>query len=57
MQASNMNTNAMDDTLAAVTMVKQIMTELCGVATEQEKVIIITKVVLRLLKNNANRNS
>jgi hypothetical protein len=57
MQASNMNTNAMDDTLAAVTMVKQIMTELCGSATEQEKVIIITKVVLRLLKNNANKNS
>jgi hypothetical protein len=43
MQPNNMNTNAMDDTLTAVTMVKQIMTELCGAVTEQEKVIIMTK--------------
>jgi hypothetical protein len=44
-------------TLAAVTMLKQIMTDLCGAAREQEKFIIIIKVVLRLLKNGANKSS
>jgi hypothetical protein len=56
MQAKNMKSNAMDDTPAAVTMVQQIMRELSGAATEQQKVIVITKVVLRLLKNNANNS-
>jgi hypothetical protein len=46
----------MDDTLAAFTMVKEIMTELCSAATEQEKFITVTKVVLRPLKNNVNKN-
>jgi hypothetical protein len=47
-RAKNVNNNAMDDTLTAVTMVQQITTELSGAATEQEKVIVITKMVLRL---------
>jgi hypothetical protein len=47
----------MDHTLAAITIVQQIMTELCGAATEQVIVIVITKVVLRLLKNNTNDSS
>jgi uncharacterized coiled-coil protein SlyX len=38
-------------------MVQQIMTELSGAVTEQEEVIGITKVVLGLLKNNANNSS
>jgi hypothetical protein len=54
MQAKNINSNAMDGTLATITMVQQIMTGLSGAVTEKEKVIIITEVVLRLLKNNAN---
>jgi hypothetical protein len=54
MQAKNMNGNAMDSTLTAVTLVQQIMTELSGAPIEQETAIIITKVVLRLLKNNDN---
>jgi hypothetical protein len=33
------------------------MKELSGVATEQNRVIVITKVVLRLLKNNVNNSS
>jgi hypothetical protein len=57
MQANNMYTNATDDTLAAVTMVKRLWQELCGAVTEQEKFINIMKVVLRLLKNNANKSS
>jgi hypothetical protein len=44
----------MDGTLAAKTMVQQSMTKLSGAETEQEKLFVVTKVVLRLLKNNAN---
>jgi hypothetical protein len=51
------NSNAMDDISPAFTMVQQIMTELSGAATEQEKVAVITKAVLRMLKNNANNSS
>jgi hypothetical protein len=36
------------------TMAQQIMTQLSGAATEKEKVVIKTKAVFRLLKNNAN---
>jgi uncharacterized coiled-coil protein SlyX len=57
MQAKNINSNGMDNTLIATTMVQQIMTELSGAVTEQGKVIVITKVVLRLLKNKANSSS
>jgi hypothetical protein len=57
MQAKNINSNAMDDTLIFINMVHQIMTELSGAATGQERVIVITKVVLRLLKNKAKNNS
>jgi hypothetical protein len=56
MQAKTININSMDDKLAAVTMVKHIMTELSDTATEQEKVIVITKMVLRLFKINANNS-
>jgi hypothetical protein len=56
MQAKNINSNAVDDTLTAATMVKQIMTMISGSATEQAKDIVITKV-LRLLKTNANSSS
>jgi hypothetical protein len=35
-------------------MVQHIMTELSGAVTEKEKVAVITKAVITLLKNNAN---
>jgi uncharacterized coiled-coil protein SlyX len=47
----------MDDTLIAIAMVQQIVTELSDAVTEQDKVIVITKVVLRLLKSKANNSS
>jgi hypothetical protein len=46
-----------DDMLPAFTMVQQIMRELSGAATDKEKVAVITKAMLRLLKNNANNSS
>jgi hypothetical protein len=39
-QAQNINSNAMDDILAALTMVQQSMTELSSDATEQEMIIV-----------------
>jgi hypothetical protein len=46
-QVQNINSNTMN-TLVALTMVQQSMTELSCDATEQENFIVITKVVLRL---------
>jgi hypothetical protein len=47
----------MDDMFFAFTMVQQVMTELSGAAMEKEKVGIITIVMFRMLKNNANNSS
>jgi hypothetical protein len=41
----------------AFTVVQQIMTDVSVVATEKEKVAVITKAVFRLLKNNASSSS
>jgi hypothetical protein len=51
-QANVVNNNAMDDMYVAFTRVQQIMTELSGAASEEEKVSIITKAVFNLLKHN-----
>jgi hypothetical protein len=55
-QAENVNSNAMDMFLTFTT-VQQIMTGLSGAETEKEKFAVITKVVFRLLKSNANNSS
>jgi hypothetical protein len=46
MQAKSINSNALDDTLIVIPVVQQIVAKLSGATTGQEKVIIITKVVL-----------
>jgi hypothetical protein len=45
-QAKKVNSNAMDEMFAACTMVQQIITDLSGAATEEEKVVIIIKPCL-----------
>jgi hypothetical protein len=40
----------------AFVLVQQVMAEFSGAATEKEKVVVITKAVFRLLKNNANNS-
>jgi hypothetical protein len=52
-QAKNVNRNSMGDISVAFTMVQQIMTDLSGVATEEEKVAVITRAVFHMLKLNA----
>jgi delta 1-pyrroline-5-carboxylate dehydrogenase len=56
-QAKNVNINATDLVFLAFTTVQQTMTKLSGVATEKEKVAVITEDVLRLLKNITNNSS
>jgi Cdc6-like AAA superfamily ATPase len=56
-QAKNVNVHAMDDIFFVFTMVQNIMTELSGAVTDEEKVAVITKAVFTLLKNNANNSS
>jgi hypothetical protein len=45
-QAKIVNSNEMGDMFVAYTMVQQIMRGLSGAASEEEKVSVITKVVL-----------
>jgi hypothetical protein len=47
-QAKHVNINATDDMFLAFTVVQWIMTELSGVATGKEKVVVTTKPAYRL---------
>jgi hypothetical protein len=53
----SVNINPTDDMFHAFTMVQQSLTEFSGAATGTEKSPVITKAVIRLLKNNVNNNS
>jgi hypothetical protein len=57
MQEEIVNSIAMDDMFVAFIMVQQIMTGFSSAASEEEKVSIITKSVLRLLKRNGGYSS
>jgi hypothetical protein len=57
MQEEIINNNAMGGMFVAFTMVQQIMTGLSSAASEEEKVSIITKSVVSLLKHNGGYSS
>jgi hypothetical protein len=40
--------------LKVISVVQQIMTELGGALSEEEKIVAITKIVLKLMKENCN---
>jgi hypothetical protein len=46
------NVNSMDNMLRAITVVKQIMTELSGAVSKEEKILAIAKIVLNLMEQN-----
>jgi hypothetical protein len=46
-----------NDTLKADIVVRQIMTELSKPVSEQDKIMVITKMVLNLIKQNGLRHS
>jgi hypothetical protein len=53
-QAPNANSSPLDDSFTAVaTIFQQIMTELNGPESEEERIMAITKIVLKLIKQNA----
>jgi hypothetical protein len=41
-----------NDTLKIATVVQEIITELCEAVSEKDKIMVITKMVLNLLKQN-----
>ena len=40
--------------LRVVTVVQQIMTEVSGAVSEEDKIMVITKIVLSLMKQNGH---
>jgi activator of HSP90 ATPase len=50
-QANTIN-NTLNDMFKAATIVQQIMTELNGAVTEEQKIAAITRIVLKLMKEN-----
>lgn len=57
MQVKYANSNALNGMFVPFTKVQQIMTGLPGAASEEEKVAVITKAVLCLLKCNGGHSS
>jgi hypothetical protein len=53
-QASNVNSQSLDNMLRIITVVQQIMTEFNGAVSEKDKIGSITKIVLNLMKQNSH---
>jgi hypothetical protein len=53
-RAQNTNSQSLDSMLRVVTVVQQIMTEIKGVVSEEEKIVAITKIVLNLMKQDGH---
>jgi hypothetical protein len=51
-QAPSVNSSSLDDMFKVATIVQQIMTELNGAVSEENKIVAITKIVLNLMKQN-----
>jgi hypothetical protein len=43
-----------DSMLKVISVVKRIITEFSGAVTEGRKIVVITKIFLRLMKENGN---
>jgi hypothetical protein len=52
--APNVNSQPLDNMLRVVTVVQQIMTEFNGAVSEEDKIVVITKIVLNLMKQNGH---
>jgi hypothetical protein len=53
-QAPLLNSQSLDNMLRVVTSVQQIMTEVNGAMSEEEKIVAITKIVLKLMNKNGH---
>jgi hypothetical protein len=56
-QASHVTSQPFDNMLKVVTVVQQIMTEVSGALSEEEKIVAITKIVLKLMNQNGHWSS
>jgi hypothetical protein len=52
-QAPSVTTSSLDDMFKVAAIVQQIMTELNGAVSEENKIVAITKIVLNLIKQNS----
>jgi hypothetical protein len=53
-QASSVTTSSLDNMFKVAVIVQQIMTELSGAVSEENKIVAITKIVLNLMKQNGH---
>jgi hypothetical protein len=53
-RAPIVNNQPLNNMLRAVTVVQQIMTEIGGAVSEQEKIMVFTKIILNLMKQNGH---
>ena len=53
-QSVNTNSSTLNDMFKVATIVQQIMTELNGAVTEEQKIVVITRIVLNLMKGNGH---
>jgi hypothetical protein len=53
-QAPNVSSHSFDNMLKVVTVVQQLMTEVIGGLSEEEKIVAITKIVLKLMNQNGH---
>jgi hypothetical protein len=53
-QAPNVSSHPFDNMLKVVTVVQQIMTEISGAQSQEEQIVAITKIVLKLMNQNSH---
>jgi hypothetical protein len=53
-EAPNINSLPLDNMLRIVTVVQQIMKEFNGNVSEEAKIVVITKIILNLMKQNGH---
>jgi hypothetical protein len=53
-QAANVSSHPFDNMLKVVTVLQQIMTEVSGALSEEEKIVAITKIVFKLMNQNGH---
>jgi hypothetical protein len=53
-RAQTVSTQPLDNMLRVVTPVQQIMTEFNGAVSEEDKIVVITKIVLNLMKQDGH---
>jgi hypothetical protein len=57
-QASNANSSSLNDMFTVVaTIFQQLVTELNGAESEEDRIMAITKIVLKLMKQNCRQSS